>query len=216
MTEQWGELTRRMATNAEFKAELRDFNLARHIARSLGGIPVETIDQTDTYYIVASGRLKRREIRPVVAPAAGPSAALWGADVNAGAGGDGAGGGGGGARARTEYIHYQRSNTTGVRDSDYVILDPDAFRARYGSGELGVWLTVRKRREVWVVRDVALHLDDVEGLGRFLEFEAVVMPGLRTHEHARAAVAGLREAFTPALGEPISGSYSDLVALGPR
>jgi adenylate cyclase class IV len=198
-----------MPTNAEFKAELRDLTLARHIARSLGGLPVETLDQVDTYFRVASGRLKRREIRPVVAAGAGPGGGLWGADLAASpAEGEMPGFG-----RRTEYIHYHRSNDAAVRDSDYVILDEAAFRARYGeaAGGLEVWLTVRKRREIWAVRDTALHLDDVEGLGRFLEFEGVVLAGLRTVEQARATVAGLRDAFGPVLGEAVSGGYSDLL-----
>lgn len=202
-----------MPTNAEFKAELRDLTLARHIARSLGGLPVETVDQTDTYYRVASGRLKRREVHPVVA-SPGPGAVLWGADI---AGDDKVPGADGSLPRRIEYIHYHRSNDPAVRDSDYLILDERALRTRFGAaapGNLDVWVTVRKRREIWLVRDTAVHLDDVEGLGRFLEFEAVVRAGLRTVEEARTTVAGLQDAFGPSLGEPVSGSYSDLLASG--
>jgi adenylate cyclase class IV len=197
-----------MPTNAEFKAELRDMTLARHIARSLAGLPIETLDQVDTYYRVASGRLKRREIRVAGASALGPGAGLWGADVpDAGPASPGAE-----PSSRVEYIQYVRSNDPGVRDSDFVLMDERAFRTRFGASDPDVWVTVRKRREVWSVRDVAVHLDDVEGLGRFLEFEALVRPNVRSADEARALVATLRDAFRPALGEPVSGSYSDLLA----
>jgi adenylate cyclase class IV len=47
--------------NVELKAELRDAALARGILRSIGAVFVLSLRQTDTYFRVASGRLKRRE-----------------------------------------------------------------------------------------------------------------------------------------------------------
>lgn len=48
--------------NVEFKAELRDLPLARAIAMAHGATMVCTMVQTDTYFRVPSGRLKRREV----------------------------------------------------------------------------------------------------------------------------------------------------------
>ncbi len=47
--------------NVEFKAELRDYDLAQTICRALGATEALVMEQTDTYYKVPSGRLKRRE-----------------------------------------------------------------------------------------------------------------------------------------------------------
>lgn len=47
--------------NVEFKSELRDPALARLIAARIGARPVGTLKQTDTYYRVTDGRLKKRE-----------------------------------------------------------------------------------------------------------------------------------------------------------
>ncbi len=47
--------------NIEFKAELRDPDLARAIAREIGASMVVKIQQTDTYYDVTTGRVKKRE-----------------------------------------------------------------------------------------------------------------------------------------------------------
>jgi predicted adenylyl cyclase CyaB len=47
--------------NVEFKAELRDIALARTICRAIGASFILTMDQTDTYFRVPSGRLKKRE-----------------------------------------------------------------------------------------------------------------------------------------------------------
>jgi adenylate cyclase class IV len=39
---------------------------------------------------------------------------------------------------------------------------------------LGIRAIVRKRREVWTVNATTVHLDDVEGLGRFIELETPI------------------------------------------
>lgn len=38
---------------------------------------------------------------------------------------------------------------------------------------LGVDQVVKKDREIYLIGNVRVHLDDVEGIGRFFEFEAV-------------------------------------------
>ncbi|GJQ29870.1 MAG: hypothetical protein HBSAPP03_17540 [Phycisphaerae bacterium] len=47
--------------NVEFKAELRDPDLARAILRALGATRILEFGQVDTYFRVPDGRLKRRE-----------------------------------------------------------------------------------------------------------------------------------------------------------
>ena len=58
---------------------------------------------------------------------------------------------------------------------------------------LGPRACVRKRREVWLYENARIHLDTVEGLGRFIEIEVVVTgrnaSGPRAHE-GTASVAG--------------------------
>lgn len=47
--------------NVEYKAELRDPDLARTIAASIGACRVETLTQIDTYFRIPDGKLKRRQ-----------------------------------------------------------------------------------------------------------------------------------------------------------
>ncbi len=47
--------------NIELKAELRDIETARAVCRSVGAQRIGTLRQTDTYYMLADGRLKKRE-----------------------------------------------------------------------------------------------------------------------------------------------------------
>ncbi len=75
-----------------------------------------------------------------------------------------------------ELIGYERPDDRGVRGSSYrrvLIADPAGLRAVL-AGALGVRGEVRKVRELWLWHNVRVHLDDVEGLGTFVEFEAVV------------------------------------------
>mgnify|MGYP002624761308 FL=1 len=80
---------------------------------------------------------------------------------------------------------------------------------RSGESPLPVRTTVKKIRELYLYKGVRIHLDRVENLGTYLEFEAPVPPD-RPEPEARALVADLVEAFRPALGEPIAKGYADL------
>ena len=47
--------------NVELKAELRDLPLARTICRVIGAHFILAFEQTDNYYRIPSGKLKKRE-----------------------------------------------------------------------------------------------------------------------------------------------------------
>jgi adenylate cyclase class IV len=163
--------------NLEFKAELRHLNAARQQCVAIGATPHGVLQQVDTYFKLADGRLKRRETQgqPI------------------------------------EWIWYHRANDIRPRVSHYSILTDEQARRRWGTLSLREWLCVRKRRELWIIDNVRIHLDEVEGLGTFIEFEALMTEG--TSANAReAAVAQLRQFFAPVLGEPVGVSYSDLMA----
>jgi homotetrameric cytidine deaminase len=66
---------------------------------------------------------------------------------------------------------------------------------------LGTLVTVDKRRRLLVWEGVRIHLDEVEGLGSFIELESVNGDPAKL-ERLRAELA---------LGDPLPGSYSDLL-----
>jgi adenylate cyclase class 2 len=175
--------------NIEYKAELRDLPLARTIARSLGAQLAETMQQTDTYYRIADAKLKRRDIVWV-------EQANYGQQVV-------------GADTLTEFIHYQRPEAARPRASDYTVLTPDQARARFGETPLPVWTVVKKMRELYLYKGVRIHLDRVENLGAYIEFEAPVTAE-RPEPDCRAALAVLLEGFRPVMGEAIGKGYADL------
>jgi predicted adenylyl cyclase CyaB len=74
---------------------------------------------------------------------------------------------------------------------------------------LGVMAVVDKRREIYFVGNVKIHLDRVRGLGTFLEVEAMTRTGdLRK---VRAQAAKFQKLFAVSPADIVPLSYSDLV-----
>ncbi|HPF35678.1 class IV adenylate cyclase [bacterium] len=77
-----------------------------------------------------------------------------------------------------ELIQYSRPDRPGPKTSDYVLAPTtacDALREALARalGEAG---EVIKRRRLWLSGRTRIHLDDVEGLGCFMELEVVLEP----------------------------------------
>jgi predicted adenylyl cyclase CyaB len=72
-------------------------------------------------------------------------------------------------------IHYARADQPDQRESRYRLIRVlDAEEARQAlTDALGVSVTVVKQRRLFLWKNVRIHLDDVDGLGRFIELEAV-------------------------------------------
>ena len=115
-------------------------------------------------------------------------------------------------RATGELIFYRRPESSGLRSSSYwraPASDPDALRSLLGAAH-GVTGVVTKRRHLYLFRNVRIHLDDVEGLGTFVELESVLaVPGNESAEEA-AALAAVVEALGLASRETIAGGYLEL------
>jgi adenylate cyclase, class 2 len=113
-----------------------------------------------------------------------------------------------------EIIFYERPNHPAARGSDYRLArveDGTAMREAL-SVALGVRGKVRKRRELWMWQGVRIHLDTVEGLGTFVEFEAVMAAG-EADEVGHQKLAELRAALGVADGDLVGVSYSDLLGI---
>lgn len=77
--------------------------------------------------------------------------------------------------APSQLISYARPNEAGERLSRYRLVEvSDAVGLEAALSEsLGTKIVVSKRRRLFLWRDVRIHLDQINGLGAFLEFEAV-------------------------------------------
>ena len=79
-----------------------------------------------------------------------------------------------------ELIYYTRDDVAGARESHYELYqveDPEALKAMLTKA-LGVSVVVTKRRETFVLGNVRIHIDKVQGLGGFVELQgAIDQPG---------------------------------------
>jgi len=170
--------------NIELKARCADLARAAKAAESLGAVAQGVLVQTDTYFRVPHGRLKLREIS----------------------------GGEGGERA--ELIRYDRPDHADFRASDYDVIpvaDPVTMKSALRRA-LGIRGEVHKRRNLYLRHNVRIHLDDVQSLGTFIEFEAVMNEG-EDDAQSLERLRILREAMQIRDEDRVAQSYSDLLNL---
>ena len=109
-------------------------------------------------------------------------------------------------------IPYFRSDDARPRQSDYAVLPTDdpAQAKRLLGDMLGVAAVVRKQRELLLLGNVRIHLDQVDGLGTFIEFEAVLADDA-TPESEQAKVRELMREFGIADDDLLSVAYADML-----
>lgn len=111
-----------------------------------------------------------------------------------------------------ELIFYRRAdeNSPKVSRYDRIPIMPDQKLDSILAQALGIKTVVRKRRQLWRLDNVRIHLDEVEGLGSFVELEVQVTPG-RDLAGCHAQAATLMEALGIRSEDLLAGSYSDLM-----
>lgn len=113
---------------------------------------------------------------------------------------------------RAELIAYRRPNASGAKASSYFVVPveaPERFKEALTT-TLGVRSRVEKVREIYLHRNVRIHLDRVTGLGEFLEFEAVL--GEQDSEaDAQQLVRSLRQRFQITADDLLESSYGEMI-----
>jgi len=76
-------------------------------------------------------------------------------------------------------IHYFRGNQAGPKKSEVLLYKstPDSSLKSILATSIGVLTVVDKKREIRFIDNVKFHIDVVEGLGNFIEIEAIDMDG---------------------------------------
>jgi predicted adenylyl cyclase CyaB len=169
--------------NVELKSRCADLAAARDAALRLGAAGAGVLEQTDTYFHCANGRLKLRET----------------------------------VGRRADLIAYARPDHADARTGAYDLIpieDPGPLK-RGLAMTLGVRIVVIKRRELLLWHNVRIHLDRVEGLGTFVEFEAVISEG-EDEATGYQRVATLAEALQLREDDRIATSYANLMEAGRR
>jgi predicted adenylyl cyclase CyaB len=113
---------------------------------------------------------------------------------------------------RGQLIYYTRPDQGGPKRSDYHIsltADPENLKLvlELAYGIRGI---VRKTRYLYLVGQTRVHLDDVDGLGRFMELEVVLQDG-QTDAEGQAIAEDLMASLGVERSDLIEGAYMDLL-----
>lgn len=116
-----------------------------------------------------------------------------------------------------QLVYYERPDAAGPKRSNYLLAgtgDPAALKAAL-SAALGVRGVVRKTRSLYLVGQTRIHLDEVEGLGHFMELEVVLSPGQGDAE-GQAVADDLMEKLGVSKADLLQGAYMDLLEADPE
>lgn len=114
-------------------------------------------------------------------------------------------------------IAYERPDYAGPRESQYRLVEvaeSTEIKAAL-SHALGVIAVVAKQRRLFLWEGVRVHLDQVDGLGAFVEFEGVVGDEPTDRDNAERRVDELRREFGLNDDCLIGSSYCDLALAEP-
>jgi predicted adenylyl cyclase CyaB len=168
--------------NIEIKARTSRADFIRNYLLKAGADFKGADVQTDTYFKVASGRLKLRQ-----------------------------------GKIENNLIYYDRPNQEGPKQSDFLlqpVQDGDGLRIIL-SKALGIKVTVTKTREIYYIGNVKFHIDQLEGLGSFVEIEAGNKLADLTVEELDQQCRHYMLEFGITNEDLLSNSYSDML-LSPR
>ncbi|MCB2200548.1 class IV adenylate cyclase [bacterium] len=111
-------------------------------------------------------------------------------------------------------IQYNRPNQAGPKNSQVVLVkdvgDGEELKLAL-TNSLGVLVVVDKHREIHFVDNVKLHVDMVEGLGSFVEIEAIDFEGTIGEERLREQCNEWIERLGILPEQLLERSYSDML-----
>lgn len=116
----------------------------------------------------------------------------------------------------TEYIFTERKDRPSPHMCQFISYDEAQMRLRFGQADPPIWRIVCKTRIALMRANVRINFDEIDGLGQFCKLQALVSPSYnvaRCYEN----IGELRHVLGPTLGEPLTGSYADMLdALEPE
>jgi adenylate cyclase class IV len=116
-----------------------------------------------------------------------------------------------------QLVYYERSDQGGPKRSNYFIHEthlPSSLKTAL-SLALGVRGVVRKTRYLYIAGQTRIHLDDVEGLGQFMELEVVLREG-QTDAEGQSIAEELMIRLGIQKEDLLEGAYMDMLEKGYR
>lgn len=167
--------------NVEIKAQCQDLKALEQLLL-LEGADYKGLDhQIDTYFNVPNGRLKLRE-----------------------------------GNIECALIHYHRPNQTAAKRSEIHYYKPadthnsTDLKLTLGAA-LGVKVVVDKKRQIFFIDNVKFHLDQVRGLGTFVEIEAIDRAGTLTEAALEEQCLYYQQLLSIQPEDLMAHSYSDML-----
>jgi predicted adenylyl cyclase CyaB len=111
-----------------------------------------------------------------------------------------------------QLVFYERKDSAGPKRSDYIVAvtsEPEKMKAALAAA-LGVRGVIRKKRSLYILGQTRLHLDEVEGLGEFMELEVVLQPG-QTDAEGQAIARELMVKLEVQEADLLECAYMDLL-----
>lgn len=109
-------------------------------------------------------------------------------------------------------IIYNREDTHAPVSSNYhmlVVEEPEGVKEMMEK-LLGLHRVIRKKRDIFLYRNVRIHLDQVEQLGNFLEMEAVIDEKYHDETEEKEKIFRLMKILEINVEDLVSESYENL------
>ncbi|XP_013139275.1 PREDICTED: uncharacterized protein LOC106103906 [Papilio polytes] len=169
--------------NIEIKAKVHNVEEICKKAAELSGSSCIIIKQDDVFYKVNDGRLKMRKF---------PNSAAV-------------------------LVRYSRDDEEGPKLSNYDLLEFSPVESKKAEQLdnilqkcLGIRGRVIKERKLYLVGQTRIHIDNVKGLGNFMELEVVLKPD-QSVEEGEAIAKDLQNKLGVKNEDLIKGAYMDLL-----
>ena len=110
-------------------------------------------------------------------------------------------------------IFYNRTNQSGPKSSHFHLVKIEDAKGLKEALErsCGIKMIVRKRREIYYIDNVKFHIDEVPGLGSFIEIEAGNILANKTEAELLDQCNYFLKEFGIKEDDLIAGSYSDML-----
>jgi len=110
-------------------------------------------------------------------------------------------------------IHYHRPNQSGPKLSEVTLYkpQPDPQLKATLTSALGVLAVVDKQRAIYFIENVKFHIDEVKGLGNFMEIEAIDEKEVFTNEELLQQCQHYMQLFGINESDLVDRSYSDMM-----
>ncbi len=110
-------------------------------------------------------------------------------------------------------IHYEREDTAGAKASHVLLYQhsPNQSLKDILIKTLGIKTVVDKRRKIYFIDNVKFHFDTVDGLGTFVEVEAIDKDGRIGREKLQAQCDAYASLFGITQEDFCPHSYSDML-----